>query len=305
MSDNGSMNQSDGVNTTPGASGEVEYTETVVEYVDNRQRKVMLVALISVLVVLMLLLIAAVFAIFYFSRGTGAPSSSQTPEGIEWVRSIYGWGRTADTSIVSPSDVAVARDGSIWAISGARTIVGFNPDGSLKKLISPKRGGNRGEVDTLEGITVARNGTIYVTDQGANGRVSAFDQDGKYVGAIPATFSIEVATDGADKLGVTGKDGYGVISVDGLNAKVLGVWGARGKGLEQFDLPHGVAFGKDGRVFISDTQNRRVKALDKNGKLLWVAGGIQAIDGSQTTSETANIFELPTGLTWTARVALS
>jgi hypothetical protein len=279
------------------ADEDLGYTETVVEYVDNRQRKGVFAALVAVLVLLVLLLAGSVFAVFYFSRGTGAPASAQAKDGLIWVRSIYGWGNTQNTSLKSPSDAAFAPDGSVWTISNAQAIVGFNPDGSYKKLIAPKRGFDPGMVDTLEGITVGKNGTIYVTDQGAAGKISLFKPSGQYVGSIPASFPIEITTDSSNRLGVTGKEAFGILSVEGTSTSLVGLWGKRGKGVADFDLPHGIAFGQNGTVFVSDTQNKRVKAYDKAGKLLWVTGGTATANGSAQPTATANVFELPTGLT--------
>ncbi len=276
---------------------ELEYTETVVEYVDNRERKGIFAALVAVLVLLVLVLAGSIFAIFYFSRGTGAPSSAKSADGMVWVRSIYGWGTTQDQSLIAPADAAFAPDGSIWTISRAQTIAGFNPDGSVKKLIAPKRGVEVGQVDTLEGIAVDRRGTIYVTDQGVAGKLTSFKESGEFVGSIPATFPIEITTDDTNKLGITGKGFYGILAVDGTNVSRVGAWGERGKGVESFDLPHGIAFGQNGVVFVSDTQNKRVKAYDKAGKLLWVTGGPVTAKGSAQPTATANVFELPTGLT--------
>lgn len=283
---------------TTDAGTEGAYTETVVEVVENRQRRVVFVTLISVLVLLLLLLVGSVIGMLYFTRGSGAPVEADLPEGITWVRSMYGWGETAETSLNKPTDVAVAPNGSIWTISSAQQIVGFNPDGSLKKLIQPVRGAGKGEVDTLEGIDVGPDGTIYVTDQGRKS-VQRYNQDGEQLGEWGVNVPIEVAvSDDGELLAVTGLGSYGVLTdIQESTPTVVGTWGERGSGEDSFDLPHGIAFGDDASVFVSDTQNARVKALDRTGALLWVAGGDPVgISGSKETSETA-IFQLPAGLT--------
>lgn len=273
-----------------------QYTETVVEYVDNRRRKAVLAALEVVLVLLIILLVGSAVAVLYFTKGSGAPAEKDLPKDVEWVRSIYGWGKTADTSLAAPTDVAVAPDGGIWTISAAQAIVGFNPDGSFKKLIRPKRGFEKGQVDTLEGITVGSDGTIYVTDQG-KGAIERFDQDGTWLGEWGVALPISVATNGGDKLAVTGEGALGLLSVEGDTAKVLGSWGQRGKGPEDLDLPHGVAFGENDVMFVSDTQNARVKAYDKNGKILWVTEGAPRTSIESTVTTATALFQLPAGMT--------
>lgn len=278
-------------------SDQTEYaghTETVVEYVDNRQRKRVFIALVVVLALLMLLLAGSAYAILRLSRGgTSSPEAEDLPEGVEWVRSVYGWGETADTQLDSPSDVAIAGDGSIWVISNAQMIVGFNPDGSFKQLIRPERGREAGQVDTLEGITIGPDGTIYVTDQG-KGSIERFGQDGTWIGNWPANLPIEITADDGDRLAVTGEGGYGILKVLGEKAEILGSWGSRGRDEDQFDLPHGIAFGES-KVFVSDTQNARVKAYDEGGTLLWTAEGARLGYGMRETTSTP-LFQLPSGL---------
>ncbi|MDF1542328.1 MAG: NHL repeat-containing protein [Anaerosomatales bacterium] len=292
----------DGEDPTDVAEGqspheEPVYTETIVEYVDNRQRKIVFGALIVVLGLLILLLAGSSYYVLYWTQGgSGAPAAGDLPEGLEWVRSIYGWGETADTSLSSPSDVAIAPDGSIWVISAAQMVVGFNPDGTLKQVIHPERGFERGQVDTLEGITVGPDGVIYVTDQG-KGSIERFEQDGTWIGQWPANLPIEITSDGSDRLGVTGEGGFGVLRVLGDTAEILGSWGRRGTGETEFDLPHGVAFGADGKVFVSDTHNARVKALDQNGEVLWITEGTPRRFSESMEATTTSVFQLPSGMT--------
>ena len=278
------------------SASEPQYTETVVEYVDNQRRRVVLGALIAVLVLLVILLAGAAYAVLYFSRGSGGPAASDLPEGIEWVRSIYGWGDTLEESLAAPVDVAVAPDGSIWTVSGAQVIVGFNPDGSLKKLIRPERGFGDGQVSTLEGIDVGPDGTIYLADQG-KGSIERFSQDGTWIGNWPVALPIELAAGEDDKLAVTGEGSFGLLSMEGENARVLGQWGQRGKGEEDLDLPHGIAFGDNGVVFVSDTHNARVKAYDETGTIVWATGGNPRGFQQSLEQTAAGPFQLPSGMT--------
>lgn len=279
------------------SAAEPLYTETVVEYVDNRQRKVVFAALVALLVLLALILIGSAVAVVRLTDGGASkPTEEELPEGLDWVRSIYGWGETADTSLASPTDVAIADDGTIWVVSAAQMIVGFNPDGSLKQLIRPERGFGDGQVNTLEGITIGPDGTLYVTDQG-KGSIEQFSQDGTWLGNLPAEFPIEVASDGDDRIAVTGRGSFGILKLVDEGAEVIRVVGARGKGDDQFDLPHGIAFGEDGSVFISDTHNARVAAYDENGTRLWVTEGApKRIEESKDASTSAE-FQLPAGMT--------
>jgi len=276
----------------PTGDEEQYYTETVVEYVDNRRQRVILA---TILVILFLLLIGAMYAVAQLTAGKGAPQSSEgLPRGIKWVRSIYGWGNAQTQRLNAPTDVAIGPDGTIWVVSGHRTIAGFNPDGSAKKVFDPKN------TASLEGITVGDNGNLYVTDFG--GQLLEYTTDGRQVDQWKVELANEVdVRDG--KIAVAAGEGIAVFTDD--DSEVLfKLGGIRGWDEEQFDLPHGIVFGPDGTLYVSDTQNRRVKAYSANGRLLWVLG--EAPDRSQpgaadvrsnAASMSANPFLLPSGIT--------
>jgi len=96
------------------------------------------------------------------------------------------------------------------------------------------------------------------------------------------------------KLAVTAEGGLAVLTENADT--VISKWGSRGFGDDQFDLPHGVVFGPDGTVYVSDTQNQRVKAIAPNGKVLWTSGTARRA-ASAGASSTASPFSLPAGLT--------
>lgn len=45
-------------------------------------------------------------------------------------------------------------------------------------------------------------------------------------------------------------------------------WGTRGSGKGEFDLPHGIALDRNGRVFVADRSNARVQVFDATGRFL-------------------------------------
>lgn len=272
---------------TPEGSN-VVYTETVVEYVDNKRQRIILA---TILVLLFLLLLGVAASVLMLTRGAGAPDKAEVPKGITWVRSIYGWGKTPETSLNGPSDAAFAPDGSIWVVSASRMIIGFRPDGSLIKVIEPKRGKGEGQVHTLEGIMVGDNNRIYVTDEGKN-KVIEFDRSGKWIGEWGVEYPIELAKSNDDKIAVTGSGGVVLVTPE---PKLLANWGKRGKGETEFDLPKGIAFTKDGTIIVADTQNQRVRAFDQTGRQKWVIGQSNSGPGADRAAKTP--FQLPSGLT--------
>jgi hypothetical protein len=54
------------------------------------------------------------------------------------------------------------------------------------------------------------------------------------------------------------------------SGKPIKVFGTRGKGDDQFDYVHGVAFDQAGNVYVADAYNNRLSAYDRTGKRLWI-----------------------------------
>ncbi len=264
-----------------------EYVETVVEYVDNKRQRVVLGL---VLVLLFVLLLGLSFLVLRLSHGTNPPAAEDVPDGITWVRSIYGWGNKPEQALVTPTDVAIGPDGTIWCTSNHEAIVGFNPDGTLKKLLQPKG------TASIEGLAIDEKGNIFAADYG--GQILEITPEGSVVDTWMVELPSEIdVRDG--KIAVAGAGGIAVFTPDG---EVLLQMGSRGSGDDQFDLPHGILIGDDGTIYVSDTQNRRVRAFSPQGRLLWSNGTAvnreagEVVDNRDKKNDKLP-FELPSGLT--------
>jgi len=272
-------------------SGEQYYTETVVEYVDNRRQRALLGIL---LVLLFLLLLGASYAVYRLTPGTGAPvGQSASVGGLEWVRSIYGWGNQPNQLIQSPTDVAIGPDGTIWVVSSHRVVAGFDPDGRPKRVLEPTG------TASIEGIAVSSDNKIFLADFG--GQVLEMSPEGAIIDRWKVQLPNELdVRDG--KLAVASAPGIAVFTVNDSKMLVQ-IGGARGWGKDQFDLPHGIVIGPDGSIFVSDTQNRRIKAFTPSGRLLWTLGtapdrskaGVADVR-SQDSSVSASQFLIPSGM---------
>jgi len=82
-------------------------------------------------------------------------------------------------------------------------------------------------------VAVASNGDVYVSDGYGNSRVARFDANGAF----------------------------------------LQEWGEKGREPGQFDIPHGLAFDAEGRLYVADRKNARIQLFDAEGALLDVWSG--------------------------------
>ena len=150
--------------------------------------------------------------------------------------------------ILSPHGIDVDREGNVWVTDcactlgrGAQPPVGaghqihkFAPDGKVLMTIG-KAGGDRDSTGLWQpnDVLVAPNGEFYVAEghsssQGAIARIRKFSKDGK----------------------------------------LIATWGQWGKGPDDLDQPHALAMDSQGRIFVGDRGNDRIKVFDQNGKLL-------------------------------------
>jgi DNA-binding beta-propeller fold protein YncE len=270
---------------------------TVVEVEDNSRQRGLLAA---ALIVLMLLLAAVGWLLFRTTKPAGAPTASSTPSGMTWVRSIYAWGKTPEQMLRDPVDTAVGPDGTIWTVSAKTTLVGFAPNGTPRKVITMTRGGQPGQVNSVEGIDVDENGLIYAADYG-NNKVIVLDAAGKIVNEWGVELPTELAVRNG-RVAVAAAYGIGVFDTDG---NPIAKWGSRGINKDQVDLPHGIVWGDDGNIYVSDTDNRRLKAYTPEGRLLWVypkdreiakRGGLSTSRAAAKKADSSGV-QLPAGMT--------
>jgi DNA-binding beta-propeller fold protein YncE len=141
------------------------------------------------------------------------------------------------------------------------------------------------------GITVASDGTVWCTDDG-NHTVRRFTPEGKLLMTLgtPDT-AADTGYDGKDYMTITKpadafnrptnlaigpkgdlyvSDGYGNCRVHRFSptGERKRSWGVPGTGSGQFYLPHGIAVGADGRVFVCDRENDRIQIFSPEGEYL-------------------------------------
>ena len=149
-------------------------------------------------------------------------------------------------------------------------------DGTTGKVIA-QWGANRFAMP--HGLTVDQHDNVWLTDVALH-QVFRFSHDGRLLltlgtrgvpGDDSAHFNqptdVAIATDGS----IYVSDGYEnsrvvQFSPDGRFQRQ---WGRKGSDKGEFDLPHGIAVDRAGRVFVADRANARVQVFDAAGHFLF------------------------------------
>ena len=143
----------------------------------------------------------------------------------------------------------------------------FTRDGEwLREFGSPGTG--TAQFQRPSGL-VWHGGKVFVADA-INNRVLVFSDAGKFLGLLGADadgksapifnlpYDITLAPDGALHVIEYGAGRLTKLSLDG---KLLGRYGSSGTGEAQFATPWGLVADSRGRIFVADTKNRRIVAL--------------------------------------------
>jgi len=146
------------------------------------------------------------------------------------------------------------------------------------------------------GVAV-RGSSIYVSD-GQNGKMFELSTDGKILseeGEFDTPSGIAFGKDGHLLVADTGRNV--VYRMDPSPSKVAGLSDKRGfadgdVNTAVFNGPTGIAVDKDGKIFVADTYNDRIRVIE-NGKVSTLAGSTTGFaDGSGEGAR----FDTPTGL---------
>ncbi|MQA81101.1 MAG: hypothetical protein GEV10_21895 [Streptosporangiales bacterium] len=229
----------------------------------------------------------------------GAPSSDRLA-----ITTVVGTGdagfagdgrRAVKAAVGYPQAVATAPDGTLYVLTGLRIRAVDPKTGTIETIAGTGKPGFSGdggpatkarfsdEYDGLYGVTdltVGADGTLYVADAG-NHRVRAIDPD---------TGTIETVA------GSGGTGPRGSFSGDGGPARKA-----------RLSYPRDVAVGQDGTLYIADSLNYRIRAVDKkSGRIETIAGvrhpgdegsGFFPKPDDDGRGRATNTFVEPTGLT--------
>ena len=196
-----------------------------------------------------------------------------------WERLPEGW------SFVEVAGVAVdSRDLVYVFCRGEHPIIVFDKDGKFVNAWG------EGVFSNAHGIFIDRDDNVYCADN-FDHTVRKFTTDGELLMTLgeagdPADTGFKMGESPVRKAGgpfnmVTNvavgpdgdlfvSDGYGNARVHRFTAagELVASWGTPGTGRGEFNLPHGIAVDRAGRVYVADRENSRVQIFDGEGTFL-------------------------------------
>jgi sugar lactone lactonase YvrE len=248
--------------------------------VANRRARRVLALILVLLVVLLGVSSYLLYRAVRVPELTSTGGAVQDTGGVTWVRSIYGVsnrpeGLFGQTNVAFPSE-----DGTIWVTDTNHPagVMKFNPNGRYLGALTSVNASM--PISLPSRVAVGPDGRIYIVETALD-RIHVLKSDGSDGGTFTVPRPVSVAVN-SDRILVGAVSGFAVLDKTG---KPIGVIGSRGKGKDQFDYVHGVAFGPDGSIYVADSYNNRLSAYESNGKLRWVIRTGAPANGAQLTND--------------------
>lgn len=249
--------------------------------------------LVYVIVGILLVGIGALAYINYFliprNGGGGIVATAGKAIGkLEPLFSVYGPGKGQRPKMIRPMSVATDKDENIYVTdTGNQRVVVYNRKGEYmfefgglgvaKPLPGVKATWKPGLFEFPYGIDVDKTtGNIFVADM-TNRRIQIFNSKGKFLDWFPkgkygGTADDIYPTDIAVEAGKVYICNPYQVAIFDTQGKFVKDFGMPGSDTGKFDRPNGIDVGKDGTIYVSDSNNLRVQAFTPEGKFKWVYG---------------------------------
>ncbi len=251
----------------------------------ERKGRIKKIVVIALLLLLLLLLVWSTFN--YIQNGRivvpfiGSGKAAVTPP--EYLYSIAG-PEGAD-ALTQPIGVAVTRSDRVYVVDNkAARVRCYDVDGKYKFSFGAVASGDATSLAQPGRVAVRSNGEVWVTDRLLQ-RVFIFNADGTYLrtfepsGDTAKTWApIAIAFDSADNVyiadvGILKQHQIIEFSTDGTEIRRWGTT-VQTKRMEDspggFYYPNGIAIAKNGDIFVSDSNNRRVQVFSKDAEFKYV-----------------------------------
>lgn len=267
----------------------IERPETEVPEDEEQERRLLRRVLIGLGVVAVLLILI----LLWLLRGQlPGVAGKEGREGypIDVVAVLYGYGPNPEQQFRFPLGVALDEKGHAWVSDTEHSrVVVLTQKGKLVRLIgAPDPGAStatddRGRLSSPYGIALdEERERAYVADWTSGAVMIYSTKNGRYLERLPAPeqdmsifgpngftpFDVRVV---GKQVVATSNDGLYFFDRDGM---VITRWGSqRGRASAQFNFPDAFDVdAKTGTYYVADTLNRRVLAIGRDGKVLWVSG---------------------------------
>jgi hypothetical protein len=222
-----------------------------------------LLIIIIVILLLSMCVIGAVIARLALPSSKDV-ATGQDAGGIEWVRSIYGFGTAQDQLFVRPAKVDVTENGNILVVDQEhRFVMEYSPEGDLVRTIGE---GAHPELYAVGAIEDGAGELFF--GQTPQGYVRVFSNNGEEEASFPFPSPNDIEYDATnDRLAISTNVGFVIFGSDGQPLYEIG--GTQGDGPNDFDVIPGIAYGPDGTLYVLDAYNNRMSAYDTEGNRVW------------------------------------
>jgi DNA-binding beta-propeller fold protein YncE len=246
-------------------------------------------------IIFLLIVVAGLLYLYFVLNGPVTNTNAPKLSGYTHLFSVYGNG--ADR-LNKPTEVAVdKRNGDIYvADTNKSRIMVFDKNGAYVSEFG-KYGTGKGEIKFPNGVALDSLGRVYVTCYTLN-KIMIYSQNHKPYWEInlDANIGPMTSTIKGDKIYIATRAG---VMIGNLRGNLLQSFYRPGSKDGQFNRPSGIAVGNDGSIYLADSMNYRVEAIDKKGKFLWAVGKpFRVKPGQQMNVQRSNQkFSLPESIT--------
>jgi len=214
---------------------------------------------LSIALVVILVLVMGLLVLYLQLQKPITTVGADMPTGLDFQFQLFG--PSTQDRFSQPSDVAMDVDGNIYVTDTLKDrVVVFDPKGKFVRTFPTG-------VKRPLGIDVDAAGTVYVASKRSDA-VVAYDRKGKVIRQY-AVFAPLNVTEERGRIYITTMGP--IVSFDaktGTDRKIIG-WQGRGK--DDFAWPQGID-SRDGKLFVADSNNLRLKVLKTDGTIEWVYG---------------------------------